>query len=241
MVLPGSDEDQVYYHVERNINGSTVRYLERQATEAESVGGAVSWMADCAVSYTGTAATSITGLDHLEGEEVVVWADGVDLSPDDTDGIQRTYTVSGGAITLDTAQTNVVAGLPYTERAGTANEMDAFYRSTKLAYGAAAGTALTMPKRVDHLGLILGTTHNNGLYFGKDFDHLFPLPRIINARPVTDEDEIYPVSPATTLDLIPSPFTGDFDTDSRICLAAKAPRPATLLAGVIGMATNDVV
>jgi len=34
-------------------------------------------------------------------------------------------------------------------------------------------------------------------------------------------------------------FPGEYDTDSRICLEANAPRPCTVLAAVLGMQTND--
>jgi hypothetical protein len=50
------------------------------------------------------AESSISGLDHLEGEEVVILADG---------SVHRPVTVSGGAITLDYSVTKAVIGLPY--------------------------------------------------------------------------------------------------------------------------------
>lgn len=237
MVLPGTDEDQVYYHVQRTISGSTKRYLERQADEDEAEGAATNWMADCAVQITQASSTTVAGLSHLEGQKVIVWkssGSGKDLSPD-VANVQTTYTVSGGGITVTEAVTSVIVGLPYMDKA--TDEYSAKYKSTKLAYGAAAGTALTMPKRVDHLGLVLGLTHNNGLYFGKDFSSLLPMPRVINGRTISDVDEIF----TTTTDIVPEPFSGDFDTDARFCLAAKAPRPCTILAGVVGMASNDVI
>ena len=49
--------------------------------------------------------TAITGLDHLEGEEVSIRGDGAE---------QASKTVSTGAITLDTAAGEVVIGLPMT-------------------------------------------------------------------------------------------------------------------------------
>jgi hypothetical protein len=54
---------------------SHVRYYERWALESECVGGTLNKQADAFVSGTGAGAT-ITGLNHLEGETVVVWVDG---------------------------------------------------------------------------------------------------------------------------------------------------------------------
>jgi hypothetical protein len=51
------------------------------------------------------AESTITGLSHLEGEEVVILADG---------SVHRPLTVASGAITLDYSVTKAVIGLPYT-------------------------------------------------------------------------------------------------------------------------------
>jgi len=224
MVLPGVDEDQVYYHVRRTIDGTTRRYLEKWALESECQGGALSWIADCGASYTGTATTTIPNLGHLDGKDVVVWADGVDMTPDDAGGEQQLFTVSGGAITLPAAKTNVVVGLPF----------NADWQSTKLAYAAAAGTALAQLKRADHIGFVLANVHNNALFFGRDFANLDPLPRLIDKGAEADPDRIF-----AEFDQASMPFPGLWDSDSRICLRAKAPRPVTMMAAVPTIQTND--
>jgi hypothetical protein len=222
-VLPGVDEDAVYYHIRRTIDGNTVRYLEKWAQESECQGDTLCKLADSFIVYSGAATDTITGLGHLEGKEVIVWADGRDLSPDDDEGVQTTYTVDGGSITLDEQVTSAVIGLPY----------EGEYRSTKLAYGAAGGTALTQPKRVHYLALILANTHNNALRVGGDFDHLDPLPRIHEGKTVT-ADQIFEGYDAPAF-----PINGNWNTDSRVCLKARAPRPCTALAMVVGLETND--
>lgn len=243
MILPGTTEDQVYYHVRRTVNGATKRFVERWAMESESVGDTgENWLMDCAVEVSLSDTGVATGLDHLEGEQVVVWG-AKDLSYDDTGGNQKLYTVTGGLIQLDTGDTGqgvvtAQVGLPYIDRT-TGKEMDAEYKTTKLAYAAAAGTALTMPKRVDHVGLILGKTHNNGLWMGPTLTvaDLQALPRVINGREITDEDERF----AVDTDIVPIPFPGTYDIDSRMCLAGKAPRISTVMAAAVSLATNDKV
>ncbi len=65
-VLPGTAEDQVYYHVKRTINGATKRYLERQATEAESDGDTgANFLADCAIEVAIADNGTASGLGHL--------------------------------------------------------------------------------------------------------------------------------------------------------------------------------
>jgi hypothetical protein len=218
VILPGTPEDQVYYHVKRTINGGTVRYLEKQALESETVGGAVTKLADSFIVVEGVSGTTVTGLSHVEGEGVVVWAEGK---------YQGEYTVLSGAITLDNAVTNadVVVGLGYTAQ----------YKSTKLAYAAGRGTALVQRKRVNYIGLILADTHYQGLEYGRDFDNMDPLPAVRDGATVSDDT----IHDAWDLDM--TPFPGEWNTDSRLCLRATAPKPVTVLAAVLSVNTSDKV
>lgn len=222
VILPGTVEDQVYYLVKRTINGSTVRYLEKWAREDECYGADICKLADSFITGTNSpASATISGLDTLEGQQVVVWADGKDVGTA-SDGTLL-YTVSGGEITLDAAVSNYVVGLFY----------DAKFQSSKLAYAAKLGTALTQRKRVIEMGLIAANLHPKGLQFGKDFDHLRDLPNRLKGV-IQDQDTVI-----SELDLDPQGFAGDWDTDSRLCLYAKAPRPATVLAAVLGIETEE--
>jgi hypothetical protein len=226
-VLPGDVEDQVYYTVAREINGSTVRYHEKFALTSECRGFPEAKLADAFAEYDGTAVTTITGLDHLEGEEVVCWGwnTATPFVNADGDAIGRdfgTFTVSSGQISgLSDAVTNAVVGLGY----------EAPYKS-KLAYAVEAGTALCMKKLVKRLGIVARWLHASGLQYGPSFDFLDDLPAVENAASV-DENEM-----RLAYDDEMFSFPGDWDTDSRLCLKANAPRPVTLLAAVVGMETN---
>lgn len=215
-VLPGDEESRVYYGVKRTINGSTVRYLEKFALESECQGGTINKQADSFVVYQGSATTTITGLSHLEGESVVVWADGIDVG---------TKTVSGGSITLSSAASNVVVGLTYTAQ----------YKSVKLTYGAQSGTALNQVKRVNNLAFILRNTHFQGLKYGADFDNLWNLPKVEDGK-ATSNNQIF-----EDYDKPFFAFEGIWDTDSRICLQAQAPRPATVVCATFNIQTNEEV
>jgi hypothetical protein len=235
VVLPGSGEDAVFYHIRRTINGATKRYLEKWAKESECDGDTgLTWIMDCAKSYTDTGRTAtLTGFSHLAGESVVVWSDdtgsipGVDRSPD-VDGVQTRYTVSAstGTITLSTPVHHAVAGLPFT----------ADWTSTKLAYGAQAGTALGQMKRVAQMALALYKTHNNGLFFGSDTGNLKPLPRRIGGSGAVDADKIH-----ESLEIEAVPFPGTYQVDARMHLRGKSPRPVTVLAAIPSVQTNERV
>lgn len=237
-VLPGLSEDAVFYHIRRTINGLTKRFLEKWAKVSECTGDTgLSWLMDCARSYTDTGRTlALTDIaTHLVGESVIAWGSldtgstpHVDLSPD-VSGVQTTYVVdTGGDVTLTGLTQGVhhaVVGLPYS---GT-------WKSTKLAYAAEAGSALAQKKRVDKIGLCLYQTHANGLFFGNDTGALDPLPRVVEGATV-DQDAIH-----ETLDQVAMAFPGLWHTDSRIVLRFKAPRPATVLAMVPTITTSERV
>jgi hypothetical protein len=240
MVLPGLAEDAVYYHINRTVNGATKRFLEKWAKETECLGDTgLSWLADCASSYTDTGRTNTLAdiAPHLPGANVVLWGDldtggtpFVDLSMDTgSDGSQRLYAVdTGGDITLSLTNGlhHAVAGLPYS----------AAWKSTKMAYAAQMGTALTMKKRVPQLGLALYKAHNYGLYTGYDTgsEAVQPLPRMIDKGAQVDPDKIF-----ATLDQAQFATPGPWDEDSRVTLRAKAPRPMTVLAAVPAVDTNE--
>lgn len=104
--IPSNNRDVVYLVVKRTINGSTVRYIELIHDRVFSTLDDA-FFVDCGLSYSGDPATTISGLDHLEGEEVVILADGVTV---------RGKTVTSGQITLDTAASKVHIGLSYTSQ-----------------------------------------------------------------------------------------------------------------------------
>lgn len=111
VVVPETNEDQVWVVVKRTIDGADVRYIEVFDTSTGT--GLTDGFSDSFLTYSGASTTTLTGLDHLEGETVEIKGDGA---------TQASKTVSGGSITLDTAVTSAVVGLPYT---GTIETLDA--------------------------------------------------------------------------------------------------------------------
>ena len=220
VVLPGDSgaaEDQVYYSVQRTINGSTVRYLEKWALESECRGSTLCKLADSFVTYTGAATATITAA-HLAGENVVVWAGGADVGTA-SDGTQ-TYTLNGsGQATLTATVTNYVVGLPYS----------ASYKSAKLVeLLAQIEGSLTDTQQIKAIALILADVHAKGLKYGQTLteSEMDPMPEIEEGTTVSAN--AVRTDYATEKITFPSEWT----TDARICLLAKAPRPVTVLAAI---------
>jgi hypothetical protein len=208
-VLPGPIEDLVYYTVRRTINGNTKRYVEKWALETEGQGDLMTLLSDSSIEYSGASTTTITGLDHLEGETVVVWGGGKDLG---------SYVVSSGGITLSEAVTLAYIGLPYT----------ADFRSAKFTN--VSEVPLSQQQQVHHVGLLLANTHAQGLRYGQDYDNLDGMPLIDDKGGEVDPDKIWVSYNADSLEV-----DGAWSNDARLCLRAASPRPCTVLATVLSV------
>jgi hypothetical protein len=107
-------EDEVWLLVRRTINNQTVRYVERLKLglrdALDTADKSNWWYVDSGVLRTfGSPTATITGLSHLEGKAVSVWADNAVGSL-----IVSQPTVVGGQITLQIPASRVLVGLPFT-------------------------------------------------------------------------------------------------------------------------------
>lgn len=111
-VIPGSGHDELWMVVKRTINGSAVHYIEKLQPDFDPDVDVLSdaWCVDSGLQYSGAPATTLTGLDHLEGETVQVLGDGV---------VHASKVVAGGQITLANAVSKAQVGLGFTSRAKT--------------------------------------------------------------------------------------------------------------------------
>lgn len=142
-VLPGSSgDDDLYVAVARTINGGTKRTIERIDFGAFMDG----WIQDTAAGSEPTATitgTTVSGLDHLEGETVQVIGSYGTVNDD----YLGEHTVSSGQVDVATETagatlTAVRVGLPYTPKL--VPEIPRFYSDGK---GQVAHRVQTSPKR----------------------------------------------------------------------------------------------
>ncbi len=101
-------EDGEAYIVEREINGELKKYVEFKVNDMSKTlrdnDYSNIWFVDCGVKFEGTDMSFLDGLDHLEGKEVSILADGIEVPK---------RTVTDGSITLDSPANVVIVGLPY--------------------------------------------------------------------------------------------------------------------------------
>lgn len=108
--IPSDAGDVLYLVVKRTINGSTRRYVEYLAPHyqtGDDLDDAV--YLDGALTYDGSAVSSISGATHLIGESIGVFADGVDIG-------DATVSATGG-VTLPSGTGSVITiGKRFTSR-----------------------------------------------------------------------------------------------------------------------------
>ncbi len=122
-VIPGElNQDNLYMVVKRTINGATRRYVEILSDIDFGTNIQDAIFVDSSLTYSGSSTSSLSGLDHLEGQTVSILEEGA-AHPDKT--------VSSGSIATDRATTKAQVGLGYTST----------LRTVRLESGSASGTA----------------------------------------------------------------------------------------------------
>lgn len=133
--IPGAAGDELWLHVQRTVNGSTVRYIEvLQQPFRDTDTKEDAFMVDCGLTYSGSSATIITGLWHLRGESVKVLSNG---------NVESGTVSSTGTLTLARATTKAHIGYVYT----------AALETEDFEAGAQAGTAQSRQKRISQVYL----------------------------------------------------------------------------------------
>jgi hypothetical protein len=200
-VVSSETDDEVYVIVNRTIDGSTVRYIEMLMPRIEDGVNENSFFVDCGLTYDGSPATTISGLDHLEGETVNILADG---------GVVPSQEVTGGEITLAAAASLVHVGLPITATGCTLN----------IEIATSEGTSQGKIKSIPSVVLRLKDTR--GLWVGPDADHLDEL----RIRDQTDEED--PIALYTgDFEII---LNSGYDRHGQIYFKNEDPIPFTILA-----------
>jgi hypothetical protein len=166
-----------------------------------------SFYVDSGIMDTGTS-TTISGLDHLEGETVVALVDGV------YDG---TFTVSSGSITLTTTPVEkTVVGLAYTS----------LLKPMRIVQNSQIGSSLAAITRITDLKVIFLNT--KGVQYGRDTSDLFSF----NFDDERLEDAAY-ITSLFSGD-IPVNMPGGFSMENPILISSSQPFPMTVKAIVVG-------
>ena len=212
-VIPTDDKEyQTYVIVKRTINGVTRRYVEYlNELDFDQTDNTSFNFLDSALSYSGAAVTTISGLDHLEGQVVSILADGA---------THPNKTVSSGSITLDRSSKNVKVGLAFTS----------LLQTMRLDAGSQNGTSQGKTKRIYDITVRMFETV--GIEVGPNLNDMERIPFRTSANlmdigipPFTGDKEVE--------------FRGNYETDGFIFARQTQPLPFTILSLYPRLVTND--
>lgn len=202
-VIPGDlNEDEVYLIVKRTIGGATKRYVERMSGFDFGTDITNAFFVDSGLTYSGSAATTISGLDHLEGETVSVLADG-SVHPD--------VTVSSGSVTLQRSVTKAHIGLPFTSKVET----------LRIDGGSALGSSQGKVKRISEVTIRL--FRSVGLKVGTSTSELDIVPFRDSGNAMDTATPLFTGDKTVE-------FRGGYDDDATIVIQQDQPLPMTILA-----------
>ena len=212
-VIPTDDtEYEVYVIVKRTINGATRRFVEvLNVFDFDQTDNTSFNFLDSQLSYSGSAASTISGLDHLEGQTVSILADGA-THPDKT--------VSSGSVTLDRSALNVKVGLAYRS----------LLQTMRLNAGSQNGTSQGKTKRIYDITVRMFETI--GVEVGPNLNDMERIP-FRSSADLMDEG-IPPFTGDKEVE-----FRGNYETDGFIFVRQTQPLPFTILSLYPRLTTND--
>ena len=198
-----TSRDEVWVQIKRTINSATVRYIEMFERDYETTHDAKDAIySDSCITYSGGSTSTITGLGHLEGQTVKVWANSA---------VQSDKVVSSGSIALDNASTKVQIGLSFTHKLAT----------LKIEGGNKAGTSVGKTKRFSGVTFVLLNSHT--IEYG-------PSPSELTKNDLREvSDYMDSGTPLYTGELAVE-FDGNWESDPRIYIESDDPAPFTVLA-----------
>ena len=206
-------EDEVWVIIKRTVNGATKRYVECFSDfDFDETDPTDFKFLDSHLSYSGSSTSTLSGLSHLEGQEVSILADG---------SVHANKTVSSGGITLDRAVTKACVGLSY----------DSILQTMRIEGGAAEGTSQGKTKRISKVVLRLFETV--GVKVGPSLSNLELVP-----FRTTSSNLSAPVDTLLAGDK-EIEFRDDYNSDGFIIIKQDQPLPCSVLAIYPTLVTSD--
>jgi hypothetical protein len=209
---PNGTQDDLWAIVRRTINGQTKRYIEYLEADFDETSLLPdAFFVDSGLTYDGIPVTSVSGLDHLEGQTVSVLVDGA-THPD--------RVVASGAISLQVSGSKIHAGLA----------APALLQTMRIEAGAGDGTAQGKTKRITKvvvrflatLGAKAGADEStlDEIQFRKPSDPMGQPPALFTGDQMVE-------------------WPNGYDFDGYLMIKQDQPLPITVIAMMPQVLTND--
>lgn len=208
-VVAENNEDVLYAVVLRGIAGREVRYIERLHTRFFT-NQADAFYVDSGLTYRGEPVTTVTGLQHLEGQVVSILTDGA---------VHPARTVTNGEVLLDYPASVVHVGLPIMA------DMRTLPLALEGIQAAGQGTTKNVSK------VYLRVSQSSVVKAGPNFTQLREYP----ARTVADA---YGSPPALRDGELSLSIDPSWNQDGAVCVRQDQPLPLTVLSMTLEFQTG---
>jgi len=211
--IPTDDSEyQTWVIVKRTINGATKRYIEyiHEYDFDETDDTSFNFL-DSQLSYDGSAASTISGLAHLEGQTVSILANGA---------AHPNKVVSSGEVVLERSATKVKIGLPYTS----------LLQTMRIDAGSQNGTSQSKTKRIYDITVRL--YESIGVEVGPDLNNMERIPFRSSTNAMNSGINVFTGDKEVE-------FRGNYETDGFIFVRQTQPLPLTILSLYPKLQTND--
>jgi hypothetical protein len=213
MPSPDGSADDLWMIVRRQVNGQTVRYIEiLRAPLKEEEAQAEAFYVDSGLTYRGATTDYVSGLEHLEGQQVDILTNGA---------AHPRRTVVAGRVDLQFPAEVIHVGLPTSCAVATMS----------LEAGSASGTAQGKLKRITNL--IVRMYRSLGGNVGPARDKTNTLNFRRPSQPMGSAPPLF------TGDSDPIPWPGGYERGAQIWYTNEQPLPVTLVALMPVVGTSD--
>jgi len=212
--VPAGAEDRLWVVVERGEGAErrwSVEYLAADGSTRALASAAETFHLDCGVERQLQGSATCELLQHLEGQEVAILADGA---------VHPSRRVTNGQVTLDRPAEQVAVGLPYVSR----------FESLNLEPTLGGGTALGRPKTLTGIDLFLVDTLGGRV--GPDEAALEPLLARRDGQPMGR-------APALLTGVHRLQWRGGWRAEKRVVFHHDQPLPCTLAGMVPQLSINE--
>ena len=201
--IPVGENNQIWVSIKRTVNSVVRRHVEFFKPDDFGDDQKDCFFVDSGLSYDGVLNDTFSGLEHLEGEEVAILADGA---------VHRNLTVVNGEVTLDYEAQVVHIGLPYL------SELEML----RIEGGSGTGTAQGKIKRIYENTFRFYKT--GGGEFGERGNTVI-IPFRTSVNPMNQ------AVPLFTGDKILA-YPKGYDYNARVYIKQEQPLPMTILAAM---------
>jgi len=194
--IPGDDRNEVWFVVKRGEQ----RFVERMTERLPTTRPEDQFYVDCGLSYSGEPTETLSGLEHLEGKEVAILADG---------NVLPRQTVQGGKITMPVSASKAHVGLGYIA------EIEMLKVDLPLKDGTIQGRYKTIPRAV------IRVENTRGVWIG-------PTRELMDEfKQRATENWDAPIELFTgDIDMI---MPGGYDQNGKLIIQQRDPLPMTIL------------